>query len=159
MSGLCAFRQCPYEASYFCSRGQHWVCARHIPDLLDNRCSHCKQLDGSNRDVPEPWTWERVEEEGAVPVMTLRGPDVLCRYWDINGMGTKDAATIGAAQDLKKALEGMLSAYEGMHMKAEAHLQMINQMGKIPESGLVAKARAVLAKVNEDAKDKEADSA
>ena len=32
--------------------------------------------------TPERWVWERVEKEGCIPVITLRGCRVLCRYWD-----------------------------------------------------------------------------
>lgn len=56
LSGLCSFDKCPYEASYFCSRGRHFVCVRHIPELLDNRCDRCRQLDGSYQ------SWEQQTE-------------------------------------------------------------------------------------------------
>lgn len=55
-----------------------------------------------------PWVWEREEHDGEVPVTTLRGPDVLCRYWDSVGWnGKRDASVIGAAQKMLEALKGI----------------------------------------------------
>lgn len=58
--------------------------------------------------MAEPWIWERTENPGlTVPEMTLRGPDVLCRYWDADVTRSKDAAKIAAAQYMLEALEAI----------------------------------------------------
>ena len=56
-------------------------------------------------DLPGvPWRWERDESPGRVPVTTLRGPDVLCRYWDIGWTG-RDAELIRSSPELAHLLE------------------------------------------------------
>ena len=52
--------------------------------------------------TPGPWTWERVADAGAVTEWSLKGPDVLCRYW--RDAKPRDASLIAAAPELLEAL-------------------------------------------------------
>lgn len=61
-----------------------------------------------SKHTSAPWIWERVEEPGCIPVTTLRGPDVLCRFWDIGVDGSRDANLIAAAPDMLEALRNIL---------------------------------------------------
>ena len=53
-----------------------------------------------SKHTPGPWKWNRLEAKGEIPVTTLEGPDVLCRFWDIGFDGTEDAHLIAAAPEL-----------------------------------------------------------
>ena len=53
--------------------------------------------------TPGPWKWVRVAKDQCVPEFTLRGPNVLCRYW-YDKPPSGDAHLIAAAPDLLVAL-------------------------------------------------------
>ena len=53
--------------------------------------------------TPGPWEWKRVRGRRMrfYCQQLLKGPDVLCRFWDMRGItGERDALIIAAAPDL-----------------------------------------------------------
>lgn len=67
--------------------------------------------------TPGPWKWHRVQAPQSVTEYTLKGPDVLCRYWhDISQ--SHDALLIAAAPDLLEALESLLKFPDHGHSNA-----------------------------------------
>ncbi len=79
------------------------------PDWRGPRCFGEVALTMTDRaatPTPGPWTWERLVEDDGLPRVaefTLKGPDVLCRYWH-DSPPSADALTIAAASDLLAAL-------------------------------------------------------
>ena len=67
-------------------------------------------------DIKE-WKWNRViHNHGDIPVTTLEGPDVLCRYWDTGGItGNNDAAKIITAPNMIEALRKIYSEIENKY--------------------------------------------
>ena len=59
--------------------------------------------------MTDPWIWEKVEGPNLVTEHTLKGPDVLCRYWYDNPP-SDHAHLIAAAADLLAALEAVYDA-------------------------------------------------
>lgn len=55
------------------------------------------------------WVWEKVAEVGFVTEHTLKGPDVLCRYWH-NEPPSNDAKLIGMSLNIKTTLEKVKEA-------------------------------------------------
>ena len=71
-----------------------------------------------------PWEWTLRHEPGEIPVWSLNGPRVLCRWWPtIDGEGTpKDAAFISSARAL---LPAYIDAYERLTSERDAALASI----------------------------------
>lgn len=62
--------------------------------------------------TPGPWKWDREAFSGAVPLHTLRGPTVLCRWWEMTPdcNNPADAVLIAAAPDMLAALKAVVDA-------------------------------------------------
>ena len=57
----------------------------------------------------KPWQWETVKDTGAITCHTLKGPDVLCRYWNDNEPSF-NARLIEKAKELHKAASDLYDA-------------------------------------------------
>ena len=73
-----------------------------------------------SKHTPGEWKWNRVNEEWRIPVITLEGPSVLCRYWDtiggkpiaVNKRTLADAALIKTSPKMLKALEKVAAFHD-----------------------------------------------
>ncbi len=78
------------------------------------------QPDEFEGHTPGPWQWERLIETDNRPRVaefTLKGPDVLCRYWYDNPPSI-DARLIAAAPDLFEAIINSDDAHWTVAMRA-----------------------------------------
>ena len=72
-----------------------------------------------------PWVWELVEQEGCIPEYTLRGPDVLCRYWDTGVTGRRDSQALATVPEMVAVLEGLLSVFGTRNHKMIRRAQVV----------------------------------
>jgi hypothetical protein len=57
--------------------------------------------------TPGPWLWETVEgDQSMITESSLKGPDVLCRYW-YDDPPSADALLIAAAPEMAEMLLSM----------------------------------------------------
>lgn len=63
--------------------------------------------------TPGPWVWETVEGEQQVTEHSLKGPDVLCRYWH-DKPPSADARLIASAPDMKAELTRLTAQRDGL---------------------------------------------
>ena len=116
------------------------------------------------KHTPGPWKWERRIDEGAtIAVWSLRGPRVLCRWWE--GIGhtedaQADARLIAAAPELLDLVcclvhqVDTLNYCEWCRQHAPRDRSGIEIIGRVkhPEDCTYVVARALLARIEgEDA--------
>ena len=93
--------------------------------------------------TPELWVWERVVDPGTVVEFTLRGPDVLCRYW--GNESPRDAALIAAARDLARFVAIFLGEDPRFQIAVGGNPNAVDKM--------LAAAHAALAKARDEKAD------
>lgn len=72
-------------------------------------------IDITTLSTPKgPWVWEREANPGAVAVHTLKGPDILCRWWEAGAFHSEgpplDAASIAAFPELIAEVQRLRNA-------------------------------------------------
>ena len=109
--------------------------------------------------TPERWVWERVEKEGCIPVITLRGCRVLCRYWDTISNQTFEvdqetldhAQLIADAPRLKDENEWLKSLNAEMLAALKlAHAQMKEWLPGLMECGVAMAVQEAIAKAESE---------
>jgi len=82
---------------------------------------------------PAPWTWEQIVgtvDHPQVTEFTLKGPDVLCRYW-YDKPPSADALLIAAAPYLLAACEEFVRKVEcGEAKSVRSYAQMKDAIAK-----------------------------